>query len=697
MDNQTQESTENQTETQTQQKKRIKHTRLKQGRHPLDSIACFNSIFLSFLSPIIKNAKSLKQNTAKTDMKSVGLPPRDKVSKAKTNIINSLYSKGVTIFSPPSQIRKLSKEKENKEKNPPPLLITQKVEAKPPNPNTLTYPKFSLTRAFLGWNKCRIAFFCITQILLDSITFLKLYAINRALEIINEQLYNNQKLVNRDEVLIWFSVILLGSLVQEIGLTLQNLREIRLKNKLIGGLYGTIYQKMLKIPQINANEHNQDSICQLYQSEIPFFTDFVPTLRLLVSSITCLALSVVFGVMFFHIHFLGLILGIGVLGVLNACLSKGLERAEKRTSYHTEVREKDLKKILSNIKLIKIMALENNMLLQICAKRAVELRASLQAFIIRSILNLVLMFGNSFIVVLFLLTYLNANLRLSVSLVTILLKLFELLRDSLEGIRSSAQFLSESETRAQKLEVFVESKQVENGVVIRGKKSIHDFVVEIKNGSFLWDKKINPVEAACSRMLHLKTRRFRTVKKKGRKKSSNGQNQEAIPSSLASELRRTLLTEAPSEGTNKMDDEEQLENQDTRKTSFTFTNVNFKAERGHTTAILGSLNSGRSSLLLSIFGEMRVVDYNRTEVKLDGRIGFASQNLWILNGSLKSNIIMNKKFDQDLFDSVIKSAALQDELIKWEDTEDTLIGESGMRLTNCQKARIALARCLYQR
>ena len=96
-------------------------------------------------------------------------------------------------------------------------------------------------------------------------------------------------------------------------------------------------------------------------------------------------------------------------------------------------------------------------------------------------------------------------------------------------------------------------------------------------------------------------------------------------------------------------------------------NLNFRAERGKFTAVIGKIGSGKSSILYSILGEMMIGDYARTKVHVNGSVGYLGQNPWIFNGTVKENILLDKEFNKETFEFAIKYSALEDDIKAWED------------------------------
>ena len=64
----------------------------------------------------------------------------------------------------------------------------------------------------------------------------------------------------------------------------------------------------------------------------------------------------------------------------------------------------------------------------------------------------------------------------------------------------------------------------------------------------------------------------------------------------------------------------------------------------------------QSSLLMTILGELPISD---GEQSIHGKIGYASQQAWIFNGTVKENILFGQDFNKDRYLDVINACALQ--------------------------------------
>jgi len=77
-------------------------------------------------------------------------------------------------------------------------------------------------------------------------------------------------------------------------------------------------------------------------------------------------------------------------------------------------------------------------------------------------------------------------------------------------------------------------------------------------------------------------------------------------------------------------------------------------------------------------------------------IFFKDQRPWILNETLKENVLFGSEYNEDLFELAISSAAMQDDIAMLPSGIMTEIGEKGINLSGGQKARVSLARAIYR-
>ena len=86
---------------------------------------------------------------------------------------------------------------------------------------------------------------------------------------------------------------------------------------------------------------------------------------------------------------------------------------------------------------------------------------------------------------------------------------------------------------------------------------------------------------------------------------------------------------------------------------------------------------------------------DKGEVTLKGDVAYAAQSPWILNATLRENILFGRPMDEERYSKVIKACQLEHDLTLLEDGDLTDIGEKGINLSGGQKARVSVARAAY--
>ena len=120
--------------------------------------------------------------------------------------------------------------------------------------------------------------------------------------------------------------------------------------------------------------------------------------------------------------------------------------------------------------------------------------------------------------------------------------------------------------------------------------------------------------------------------------------------------------------------------------------ISMRVEEGSLVAVVGQVGSGKSSLLSAMLGEMKRV---RGAMNLKGKVAYVAQQSWIQNSTLQSNITFGKGFNKVLYDRVIESCALNQDLEMLPGGDQTEIGEKGINLSGGQKQRVSIARSVY--
>jgi ATP-binding cassette subfamily C (CFTR/MRP) protein 4 len=113
---------------------------------------------------------------------------------------------------------------------------------------------------------------------------------------------------------------------------------------------------------------------------------------------------------------------------------------------------------------------------------------------------------------------------------------------------------------------------------------------------------------------------------------------------------------------------------------------------GELIILAGPVGSGKSSLLMSVLGEMNV---SNGVIKKFGSVAFASEEPWIVPGTIRENILMEREVNEELYVNTINSCCLIKDFEGMKDADRTMVGDKGFTLSGGQRARISLARAVY--
>ena len=109
-------------------------------------------------------------------------------------------------------------------------------------------------------------------------------------------------------------------------------------------------------------------------------------------------------------------------------------------------------------------------------------------------------------------------------------------------------------------------------------------------------------------------------------------------------------------------------------------------------AVIGTVGSGKSSLLAALAGDMRKT---QGKVKMGASRAFCPQYAWIQNSTVKENILFGKRYDRKWYNQVIDACALRPDLEMLAAGDQTEIGERGITVSGGQKQRLNIARAIY--
>ncbi|OQD65677.1 hypothetical protein PENPOL_c005G03066 [Penicillium polonicum] len=128
---------------------------------------------------------------------------------------------------------------------------------------------------------------------------------------------------------------------------------------------------------------------------------------------------------------------------------------------------------------------------------------------------------------------------------------------------------------------------------------------------------------------------------------------------------------------------------------FVLQEINAKVLKSSLTLVVGPIGSGKSTLCKALLGEIPFHQGTATLRTSPTYVGFCDQVAFVMNGTIKENIVGFSPANEDRYTQVIEATALAFDFNTLPQGDETNVGSDGISLSGGQKQRISLARALY--
>ncbi|KAG7295682.1 hypothetical protein JYU34_021965 [Plutella xylostella] len=122
--------------------------------------------------------------------------------------------------------------------------------------------------------------------------------------------------------------------------------------------------------------------------------------------------------------------------------------------------------------------------------------------------------------------------------------------------------------------------------------------------------------------------------------------------------------------------------------------INLEIKPATLTTVVGTVGAGKSSLLLGLLRELAPASGLLT---VGGGLAYAPQEPWLFEGTVRQNILFGLELDLRRYKQVVRCCQLKSDLDTLSHGDATRVGERGISLSGGQRARVALARCVYKK
>ncbi|EXJ66028.1 ATPase [Cladophialophora psammophila CBS 110553] len=352
-----------------------------------------------------------------------------------------------------------------------------------------------------------------------------------------------------------------------------------------------------------------------------------------------MAVSLLYNVLGFS-SFVGIFVMVLILP-LNLYIAHSFQAAQKRIMAATDSRIHVTNEVLQNIRIIKYFAWEQRFQNNVNEKRQVELSALWKKYVLWA--SAATIWSGVPIVITFVsfLMYTRVEKRPLVPSVAFpALSMFSLLRIPLDQLADMVAHVQESKVSVDRVEQFLQEAETEKYLQLRQsrRRSLPTTRIALENATLTW-------------------------------------------------------------GTTNADATE----------AFRLIDMNVEFSIGQLNVIAGPTGAGKTSLLMALLGEMQLLSGTvyipggsvRQDLRPDPITGltesvaYCAQQAWLVNATIKENILFDSPYDEDRYHEVISICALERDLEILDAGDQTLVGEKGITLSGGQKQRISLARAIY--
>eukprot|EP00977_Amphora_coffeiformis_P000393 scaffold108_cov162-Amphora_coffeaeformis.AAC.4 len=372
------------------------------------------------------------------------------------------------------------------------------------------------------------------------------------------------------------------------------------------------------------------------------------------------------------------------LAPINTVVFSIVSKQRRLVLKYSDMRVKMMNEILAGIRIIKFYAWERPFGKEVGDLRGKELEALTKLAYTSAIgFSLILLSAPLIQPILVFLTYVNiqdAPLKSSTAFTTV--ALFNIMRFPFAFLPMGLLQFIQSRISLKRLERYLDLPELPEYVEKTGPPSDPDAKhgsIIVKQGTFSW---VDPDAKPVRPVQDVKPERTRASRRGSRRSQGSSAGAEA-------ELQNSVRSNTS-----------RLSNGSTKTPTITLQDLTFTIPSGSLVAVVGPVGSGKSSFLSALLGEMEPMNDSKVYIPRPenaplGYISYCTQSPWVVNDTLRGNVLFGRPFDQERYDQVVEACALADDMAVLPAGDMTEIGERGINLSGGQKARVSLARALY--
>lgn len=372
--------------------------------------------------------------------------------------------------------------------------------------------------------------------------------------------------------------------------------------------------------------------------------------------------------------------GYALLAVMMPLLTKAIKSLfvrRKKINKITDQRVTLTQEILGAVRFVKFFGWESSFLKRLKDIRKREIRMVQTLLAIRNAINAVSMsmpvFASMLAFIVYSVTGHNVD---SASRIFSSLALFNSLRMPLNLLPLVIGQATDASASLNRIQEFLLSEEQKDE--IEWDDEMSNDAVEVEKASFTWERNATQDQSGVGSDGKPLSKAQVKIEKKAAKEKVKEDKKEAKRRSTMKDLSPTSSSDALSE--------------ETAVEPFKLNDIQFSVGRNELLAVIGSVGSGKTSLLAALAGDMRKTG---GKIKMSGSRAFCPQYAWIQNATLKENIMFGRPYKTKWYNEVIDACALRPDLAILPAGDATEIGERGITLSGGQKQRLNIARAIY--
>lgn len=477
---------------------------------------------------------------------------------------------------------------------------------------------------------------------------------------------------------ILFAVaLLLVALMQTILLSTYFYRMYLIGLWTKSSLISAIYRKSLSVTAESKKGSTSGEIVNLMSVDCQKIGDLLPYLNMLWSSPLQITVAIY---LLYQILGASVIAGLVVMVVLipvNGLSAAITRKLQVKMMKKKDVRVKKMNELLSGMKILKLYAWEPSFMKEVVDIRNSELKILLNIGYLSAAISFIWTCAPFVVSLVTFAVYVlsDENNVLDAQKAFTSLALFNILRFPLSMLPMMITSAIQASVSVKRINKFMRSEELDPNAVVKQKKSESNNAIFVVDASFNWGE--NDGDQA--------SQNNEKKDKKKKKSEKNSKQNGAVANGKEAANGKEHLDDTELKPLNG--------NANTVKTEqFSLQNIDLVVPKGSLCAVVGTVGSGKSSLLSALLGEM---EKTSGKVEVSGRIAYVSQQAWIQNAKLKDNILFGSSLNDEKYKKTIDNCALTSDLEILPAKDETEIGEKGINLSGGQKQRVAVARAVY--